>query len=314
MDNSSKDAKKNLVIIDTNVFLHSVVTQFERNGIANQNTKDEVLYFNTMYMLSGAYLENILPEDSREIEVVFAMDLTPYWRTPKLKELNVVYKGKRNTAVQSHRSLLINPLKERLFNYLLEEYDQPLFSMYIDRLGIDFPLVGFEADDIAAGMVLTQYMNYNHIYVMTNDHDWLPFTQFPNVTWLNISEGHPRIRDYRTALTWVRTCSESQKTNERKSFQFLDIKDLWKFKAYFGDTSDNIPGDKKDGVFGRYIEYIDLFNPSFGFECWKQPDFMEKFQSSKSRVRPILTMEEIDFWNSGNPLCMQPFQSNKVQV
>lgn len=299
--------KISLVIIDTNVFLHSVITQYERTGVEASDLAEKILFFNAMYMLSGAYLENILPTSCDQVEIVFAMDVAPYWRSPKLENLGVVYKGKRYKNTQSHRAQIINPMKESLYNFLMSAYDLPLFSMYQDRESLSMPLLGFEADDIAAGLVLTQSQNYDKVYVLTNDHDWIPFTSFSNVIWLNFNESYPRVRGQSVALEWLKSCSESQKSKERKAFVWKDVRDLWRFKAWFGDTSDNIPGDKKDKTDGRYLQFIDLFNPTPGCECWMQPDFYEKFKSSKTKAHSIIKMSQIATINKGFPLCIEPF-------
>lgn len=294
-----------LVIIDTNAFLHSVITVIDR-GNYSQKEKDNIMVFNAMYMLSGAFLDKILPYPYREIEIVFAMDLQPYWRKAPLSKIGCNYKNKRNP--QSHRAIAVEPYKEFLYNFLMEEYDLPLFTMFVDKKTDNEQLVGFEADDIAAGIVLTRHQNYKKIFVLTDDNDWLPFVQFPNVTWLGIHNRLPRIRDEEITLEWLRTTShETQKTKERKAYQFNHLSDLWAFKAYFGDTSDNIPGDKKDKTLGRYIEFIDLFNPSVGFKSWEQPDFAAKFESSKLVNPEIMSIKDIYDTNNGVPLAIPPY-------
>jgi 5'-3' exonuclease len=167
--------------------------------------------------------------------------------------------------------------------------------------------VGYEADDIAAGLVKTLSPQYKHTYLLTDDSDWLPLTS-DHVTWCGIAGYKPRIRTPEVILDWVKQhdkFSGEKSTKAKKAFIWESHKDIWKFKSIFGDKSDGIGGDKEDPT--KYSPYIDLFNPVSDFRIWEEDTFMEKVQYCLFKGRTTLPMTKIRDAAKNIPLFMSEY-------
>jgi hypothetical protein len=294
----------NLLLIDTNGLAHFFVHKVEKNEIALDNLSRYV-ELNVMYLLSGAplyYVAGDIP-----LNVLFLMDTKPYWRDISLKQIGINYKGKRQCKPE--KLSLLSSILTTIQRTLLYRFKHPLFSLIASRR-LEGHTVGYEADDLAASVVKMKHKTHNHIYLLTDDNDWLPLTSFQNVTWLGIANRQPRMRTHTQALQWCRTCFEAKRSIERSKFVFNSPLDLWEFKAYFGDTSDNIPGDKKHKSEGLFKQYIDLLNPNSNFMAWTERDFNIGFELAKGKERLPISPEKAGEMLGSFPFVIPPFNQN----
>jgi hypothetical protein len=282
-----------LVVVDTNAFLHSV--NYRLKGL--QHINQTVLTYNTQYLLSGAYLENLGVE---YFDIVLVSDLKPYWRLHHLFTCHGVnYKESRGKDPLRNKEIVA--LREILQTYLVSKGILPVHMWC--RQKIDGTSVGYEADDIAAGMVRTYSPKYKHTYLLTDDSDWLPLTS-ETVTWCGIAGYQPRVRKPDIILDWVKQhdkFSGVKSTKAKKAFVWESHKDIWKFKSIFGDTSDGISGDKD---VNKYLPYIDLENPISEFRVWDEATFQQKIDFCMFKGRQIIPMATIKAKAKSIPLFM----------
>jgi len=299
----------NLVVVDTKAlqfFVADVATKTHK--IQDTNMFQQYTDLNLYYLLSGAWLH-----DKSETVYVFANDSKPYWRHYELNQrYGVNYKGNRNKQGQ-------RDLDTTLVGSCLEQFlgQRGLLTLkYADFIagvdGYDLQL-GYEADDIASYIVQTQHKNYNNIYLLTVDTDWLPLTIYPNVIWLNMKTTAPRIRDAATALQTFQNTKYQINTTEKRQYasRMTSVLDIWKFKAYFGDSSDNIRGNKKDQCVGRYDSYIDLLNPLPSYNLTNHPLFNELVNNYTSNLfttpkSPISNQEWQAMTKGSLPIAVPP--------
>jgi 5'-3' exonuclease len=299
----------NLLLIDTNAIAHCILQKFER-GDYNSFRLDDVIHVNMVYLLSGALIHDL---DQTPIHTIFAMDAKPYWREYALKKIGVNYKGKRQSRPE--RTNLLGRINESIKYTLHTKFKKPIFDLFSNHT-VDGYTVGYEADDLAAGIILKNNTKYKNIYVLTDDTDWLPFTTYTNVTWLAVTHRKPRVRTHTEVLEWVKSSHTFTHTKERSRFTISNPLDIWRFKSYFGDTSDNLNGDKKDKTEGRYTPFIDLFNPHLPFLCWKEPDFDCCVEVAKGKPQTPVTKQTVLNLADSIPLIIDNFtpQDKKLWV
>lgn len=257
-----------IVIVDTRAFQYEVskqiVNSYKKNTTIPKKAVEQHTNNALIYLLSGVWIEQIYPNT---IKFLFVCDTKPYWRHYELYKIGVNYKGNR----------FRNPLYDEVLTFISTYTESFLHKNSINILQQgDFNkegvLIGYEADDIAALAVKELSPHCKHLYTLTCDNDWLPFTSLGNVTWLGMPtvgfknklnqwETATRVRDCAGALDWFQTSSACNNTYKKRAFIKDDITALWKFKAEFGDTSDNIRGNIKDQSPGKYDQYIDLWAP-----------------------------------------------------
>ena len=254
----------NIVIVDVRSWEYHVLSAAK--GIENTQQLQQFTSKAFAHLLSGVWLEQLL--DDGKFKFLFACDLKPYWRHKALSSLGCNYKGNRNKNASYMEKL--GHIHAQLI-YLLQKND--LRMIQHGEYDKDGQLIGYEADDIAATFIKLHAENCKHVYTLTVDADWLPFTSIPNVTWLGFNsyrvknkqtgeyEYTTRVRDARLALEWWQNNTQANSTKAKRAFIKEDILDLWKFKAIFGDSSDNIRGSHLDQNGNAYLPYIDLWNP-----------------------------------------------------
>jgi hypothetical protein len=289
-----------LVIVDTNAFLHAVI--YRLKGL--EPMTETVLKYNIAYLLSGAYLERLLVEQrTKNFQIILASDLKPYWRLHHLYiHHGVNYKASRGKDTQ--RNKLMMELKSLMQTYLVSKGKLPL-HLYCSE-SLNGTPVGYEADDIAAGLVKLLSPNYKHTYLLTDDSDWLPLTNNA-VTWCGIARYAPRIRTPKIILDWVKQHSNfsgDKSTKAKKAFLWSSHTDIWRFKAIYGDKADGITGDSD---LNKYIHYIDLFNPVTAYRIWEEAMFLEKVQYCLFKGREALPMSKIRDTAKNIPLFMNEY-------
>ncbi|EFX63616.1 hypothetical protein DAPPUDRAFT_119057 [Daphnia pulex] len=258
-----------LIVIDTNAMFHGFVHSMENKS---------------------AIFSSILKPGVDEIQLIFAMDSKPYWRDVLLKREGINYKANRQAKPQSIS--LLEKVRKICENTLMEKRI-PLMQAYTQKTvpGVRYSL-GYEADDIASAIArYTKYNNlFDRVFFFTDDSDWLAFTELGH-TWIGIASRQPRIRTAEITMQWLKyEAFEFHKTKERKAYTALHVNkptDIWKFKSYFGDNTDNLKGDKSLGkVFFR--PYIDLFEPLEGFDYLEDSLFIQTFDTCLSKVIKVV--------------------------
>lgn len=288
-----------LVIVDTNAYLHAI--NYRLKGL--RHIAETILKYNTNYLLSGAYLERL---GVKKFQIILASDLKPYWRLHHLHVTHGVnYKESRGKDPLRNQEIVT--LREQLQAYLVSEKIKKLPVHMWCKEKINGVSVGYEADDIAAGLVRTLSPSFKHTYLLTDDSDWLPLTS-DSVTWCGIACYNPRIRTPEVILDWVKQhdkFSGDKSTKAKKAFIWESHRDIWKFKSIFGDKSDGIAGDKEDTT--KYSPYIDLNNPVSEFRIWDEDTFMEKVQYCLFKERAVLPMTKIRDTAKNIPLFMNEY-------
>lgn len=122
----------------------------------------------------------------------------------------------------------------------------------IDFLGFE----GFEADDVA-GAIVRLSKGERHIKLHTIDSDWCGLIN-DHVTWYDMAQWAPRVRDFDGFMEWVRRKGKAFKHPIHKPT------DLWVEKSINGDSSDNLPKNSP-------LEVIDLLNPPKEHDILKVP-------------------------------------------
>jgi hypothetical protein len=286
-----------LVIVDTNAYLHAV--NYRLKGL--RHITETILRYNTNYLLSGAYLESL---GVKKFQIILASDLKPYWRLHHLHvNHGVNYKESRGKDPMRNQEIIV--LREYLQTYLVSKGKLPVHMFCKNKIGSIS--VGYEADDIAAGLVRTLSPQYKHTYLLTDDSDWLPLTS-DTVTWCGIAGYNPRIRTPKIILDWVKQhdkFSGDKSTKAKQVFLWQSHKDIWKFKSIYGDKSDGIAGDKENTT--KYSPYIDLNNPVSEFRIWEEPTFIDKVEYCLFNERVVLPMAKIRQTAKNIPLFMNEY-------
>jgi 5'-3' exonuclease len=267
--NKPNSNRKSLVIVDLRTFEYLLVESLTKEKITDSKSIDSVVNISVLMLLSGAWIHEL---NSNTFDIIFVDDFKPYWRHWELAKIGVNYKGNRKK----------DPLRMELLNKIHTTTQLTLYKRGINILTMfdrhNKDIYGYEADDLGATIVQKYHLQYQNIYTLTVDTDWLPFTQHKNVTWLCWSDYSDRVRDYDRANLWFQTNKNCNSTVAKRAFSKQCISKLWEFKALFGDSSDNIRGNIKDQSPNRYNKYIDLFNPPPLYDLKINTDFISNFE------------------------------------
>jgi len=212
----------NTLLVDASCIAYFLEGCLERFGMLdNQDIRKAlVLYIQERLFLNTAF----------SLSVVWCLDSKPYWRSRFEPE----YKANR----VGHKLDITPTLK------LLQDLGCHTVSM-----------AEFEADDIAAALV--RLWPGCHHYLLTTDNDWSGMVG-PNVTMIS-PLFEPRIREPVQVWGWLRGKYSKVAKCHRDKWLMPDVvgfdpKNVWRFKAVFGDAGDNLPPGCHPGL-------IDLFNP-----------------------------------------------------
>jgi 5'-3' exonuclease len=212
----------------------------------------------------------------KEARYLFAGDSKPYWRYAELKKLGVIYKGKRGSGKVAYSEFI------------------PLITTYLESFlaknGVYVAYrEGYEADDIASAVSQISEGNTN---LITSDFDWIPLANRKGITWCSTRAAKVRSLRCDNALNFIKNHKPFNGSTTQKEFtaSMKDVSDLWRWKARFGDSSDNIPADKK--CSDKFLPFIDLHNPPSEYNLLKQVDFVEQIEFYISKTIPQRTHEE----------------------
>lgn len=296
---------ESLLVIDTNGILHAISQRNEKLKLSGTILRHMVLR-NVAAITSGYLIEPIIKDLDSGFRFLFVSDSKPYWREESLRLLGVNYKSKRQRKPEYENALteITRYFYEALSLQGLHSMQMKVNPALLDATELKgHRNLGYEADDIAAGIAVKYHDKFRQIVFLTDDTDWLPFTQYENITWMGINPRTPRVRDAKTAIAWAKNASMFNATKAKKLFtqeKLNEPTDIWKFKAIFGDTSDNIPSSTDFS----YISHISLFDPLF--KCWEQSLFDGWFSLGVSPIRDILSGSRIRVGMENVPLIMQP--------
>ncbi|MEM7578232.1 MAG: hypothetical protein AAF316_00010 [Cyanobacteria bacterium P01_A01_bin.80] len=280
---------KSVVVVDLRALEYTLVEKFKSAGYVDAATVQLFTRKAFIYIMSGAWLSQIY---SGKISYLFVSDIKPYWRHYELKKVGIDYKANRKK--DSKRNEILGYIRAEML-YLLDKNNINLLQ-YCEY--IDGEPTGYEADDLAATFLKQHAHELKNIYLLTVDSDWLPLTSLSNVAWLGITNTQkmrrdgsfnfsPRYRDAVIALKWWQENSSLNCSKAKKAYPKTDIRDLWKFKAKFGDSSDNLPGDLKKEIEGGFEPYVDLWNPPKKYDLSRKDLLFELFVSREFDVLPI---------------------------
>lgn len=265
-----------LHIIDTSNYAYYLTGEVVKLG-NNQPAIEQYIKLNTMYLLSGAFFNN---PDVSQAQYLFAGDSKPYWRYEGLKELGVIYKGKRGSGNSAYSQAI--PLILTCLEAFLAKNDIYLCLKE-----------SYEADDIAA-LVASECADA-HTNLVTSDHDWIPLVSVSNTSWTSTKQVDARyIADSKAAMKLFTTHKTYNESKAKKAFPKNDILDLWQFKARFGDDTDNIPADADNS--GKFLPFIHLLKPPKEYDLKLSPKAIKEIKSYVTKPRKQITHQQ--FLNS----------------
>lgn len=267
---------KTLVVVDTHIFAHIIDYR-----LADKQDASFVRYFSrayTHFLAAGLWL----PEgyDRNNHSVVFCGDVKPYWRNEYFSKVGVFYKQNRNNS--AGKTARVEAIVTEMARSVVELGGQILRKY--DDSGY-----GFEADDWA-GSICRLKDEDTRIMLLTSDIDWLGLTHIPNVHWLNSisSKGvHGRVTNAQNFCEWFNS-REDHQCALRKGFRVKDPSDIYRFKALYGDKSDNIPPFKDAS---KVIGLISLLEPTSRLEDREDMDVMDEVSRGTIVMNGRLTYE-----------------------
>ena len=274
----------NLVLVDTRMFEYHLLAVMEKDKIAlTVQNIEQATTVNLLYLLSGAWLHNL---DTSSFQIIFCMDSKPYWRHQELYRLGIDYKGNRNRNPKFETNLSIVHTQ---LEYILSKNN--LSVLQYSELDFFSNEIGWEADDIAATITRAESANYKHIYLLTDDTDWLPLTSLSNVYWLSLKGWAPRVRNAELAIQWWKDHKSSNSSHARRQFPKDDILQLWHYKALFGDKSDNLRGDLADQSRGKYLPFVHLWEPHMSYRLHERINFTLTYKNYLTQIREPISIE-----------------------
>lgn len=294
--------KRPLVIYDTSVICHRIIdlTTVEgkiRNQLTNKN-RDERIKAGIMLYSSLFWLESLNAED---VDIIWVGDdkSEKYWRIDAVREW-------LDTLEEDDSSLA--RWKSSRAGYKGNRFHEPYRTWCMkrmDKFSNCLTIPGYEADDIAAGIV-RDIDGTRPVLLATIDSDWIQMVD-ETVTWVCMHGYAPQVRDIRGGKIWLanklrKESGKAQWALSEAGISLLDpdLRDIVKWKSIMGDKSDNLPP-------GTPSTFIDLFNPAEGKKVWEMDGFTETWQE---RVRRGWYNEELaDVWRSVTGCCDLPTPS-----
>lgn len=296
-----------LQVVDFGSYVHSLL-----NARPSKHHFVDFVEYNLMYLLQGCLIEPLIREPQAQIQTIFCEDNKPYWRHGLLhKEYGINYKGNRHT--QGERQKSVEVIKS-LVQHILKSWGLSTLKLTASA-PISNQFYGYEADDLVAGTIKEFGSRYKKIFLLTIDTDYLPFTADPRVIWCCTGNHAPRVRTDYEALQWCKNALQNTDTIAKRAWKWQSPAQLWEFKAYFGDASDNLRGDKKDKTIGKYLKYIDLFNPHPQYCCWKESYF--KPSVLETMTNPATVTNAAIFGSEyylGQQIAIQPYEYASTMV
>lgn len=272
-----------MIVVDTSVMIHKMHQSFPMHH--SDPAFNSAIQANLVWLMSGEWLGDY--KDNLK-SIVFVTDVKKdmgYWRTEWLRDINNVIDIPRKTKAlqkltEDTKRVLATPYMERTeeddetlkkaqekltIHYKagrkLPEYSftklKKLTYKYLDEMGANvLGSVGFEADDLAASLVVTNRDAGSpwDILLLTVDTDWLQLVDH-SVTWLCMTGYSPPVRD---TLEVVNTWAQ-----KRLKTTLTHWHDIVAVKGDKGDASDNLPPSN-----GVLIPVIDLINPPVHYRYW----------------------------------------------
>jgi 5'-3' exonuclease len=262
-----------LHIIDTNNFSYHIAFAAHTAGLLKSPELQNYTILNAAHLITGGFYNNA---DAKEARYLFAGDSKPYWRYAELKKLGVIYKGKRGSGKVAYSEFI--PLITTYLESFLAK--NGIYVMYRD---------GYEADDIASAVSQISEGDTN---LITSDFDWIPLANQQGITWCNTRVAKVRSLHSGNALDFIKNHKAHNSTIAQKEFtaSMKDVADLWRWKARFGDSSDNIPADKE--CSNKFLPFIDLHNPPHEYNLLEQKDFVNDIKTYISKSIPQKTHNE----------------------
>jgi 5'-3' exonuclease len=262
-----------LHIIDTNNFSYHIAFAAHNAGLLNSPELQNYTIMNTAYLITGGFYNS---PTVKEASYLFAGDSKPYWRYAELKKLGVIYKGKRGSGKVTYSEFI--PLITTYLESFLAK--NGIYVIHRD---------GYEADDIASAV---SQIREGYTNLVTSDFDWIPLANRKGITWCNTRVAKVRSLHHGNALYFIKNHKSHNSTVAQKEFtaSMERISDLWRWKARFGDSSDNIPADKE--CSDKFLPFIDLHNPPNEYNLLKQKDFTSEIRAYISKTIPQKTHAE----------------------
>jgi 5'-3' exonuclease len=262
-----------LHIVDTSNFAYHIAFAAHSAGLLNSPELQNYTILNAAHLITGGFYNDPYV---KEANYLFAYDSKPYWRYAELKKLGVIYKGKRGSGKVAYSESI--PLITTYLESFLAK--NGIYVMYRD---------GYEADDIASAVSQISEEDTN---LITSDFDWIPLANRQGISWSSTRVAKVRSLHSGNALDFIKNHKAHNSTITQKEFtaDMWCVSDLWRWKARFGDNSDNIPADKEGS--GKFLPFIDLHNPPREYNLRHQKDFISDIGLYISKPIPQRTHEE----------------------
>lgn len=235
-----------VLVIDFSVMVYHIMDVFfgknpDENSFLNKE-QQKIIPLLVDWIQHMAWLKG--RNTPKQVNPIWVKDGKPYWRNFFVTD----YKGNRG-------------IKPGVWHEIAKEVDQHIKNTLV--------FTGYEADDIAAGLVqIWKKQNYQgNLYLLTCDTDWLGLVsneRMPfRVKWISTFDYLPRIRGVFEATNWLnKKVKRSRKAIREKYTDVNQIRQIWDWKSEVGDKSDNL-------LPGSDLSLIDLLEPHEDFRIWE---------------------------------------------
>lgn len=246
-----------IVIIDFSVAMHQLHYNLVTYGVEKAHYNG-VIKAQMVYMMSLDWMGSLKPSEARVVLVKDIKKGRKYWRTSYLEQPQLLPDGTKTEPIHYKGG---RKFPDKSFTKLKRDSEKIAVSQNWDIIGVP----DYEADDLAASIVYLNNLSKTprSIWTITVDSDWLGMVS-DNTKWFCLKGYEPRVRHNLAAVNvWAM---------RRLNKSFAQPKDLWSYKAAYGDKSDNLPKNSP-------IEVIDLFNPPEQYKLWLRAGLKETLES-----------------------------------
>jgi 5'-3' exonuclease len=182
------------------------------------------------------------------INSVWLIDSKPYWKNLYEPE----YKAhRRRPLIAEQKDLFLDAIRDKA-DYL--EFEN------------------FEADDIAGAITRLDLSQYDRVFYLTSDSDWMGLLDKEGTRYcINPCSSTIKVKNSWFAFQWYRSKYGEESKIRQKQINYkikrwgeFTPSEIFLYKAAFGDSSDNLPIGSCSGL-------IDLLNPIGDYDLLNRP-------------------------------------------
>lgn len=236
---------KILQIVDSSVIYYT----FHHSSRVTDFSQDTELHNSIVEFIDSGGLYPFANTQSN-ITSVWLIDSKPYWKSMYEPE----YKShRRRPLIQNENALYLNTIKSKASHLAFDQ---------------------FEADDIAGAIARLPLDQYDRVFFLTVDSDWLGLLDKEGKRYcINPCGNSARVKNAWSAFQWYTSKyqKESEKRKKESPYRFkrwsnFVPSEIFLYKTAFGDVSDNLPQGTCRGL-------IDLLNPVTDYDLLNYPEY-----------------------------------------